>query len=172
MQIKKSPWEVAAFVTAHLNGPAMPVGTNLEKYELMNEKYTCMKIKPIQIFVLLLILITPIILFASETQERQESFSGVWTGENGSVYEFKDDKLMCISVSSKKTGWIGKNPFENIRKTDGIWTADAAVRFGHTGDLLEWLKAEIEIIGDELTIYYPPNRYGTTKTISKRTNKE
>ncbi|MCP4691999.1 MAG: hypothetical protein GY859_28395 [Desulfobacterales bacterium] len=105
------------------------------------------------------------IVSASEIeQEKRDLFSGVWMAESGSKYKYENDQLICLSVTSNKTGWIGKSALENFRKIGGVWMADGAIRFGHTGDLLEWIKVRLQAKPDVLMIHYPKTRWGEATT--------
>lgn len=95
-------------------------------------------------------------------------FGGIWTRETGSVFKFEDGKMICTKVTSNKTGWIGKSALEKFRKIDGQWYADAAIRFGHTGDLYEWIKVKLQVKKNILYVHYPPNKYGADVMELKR----
>ena len=74
-------------------------------------------------------------------------FDGRWKTDSGSEYEFINGEMICISVHDKKyNGWIGKVALRNFRRKNDKWYADQAKRYHDTGNLSNWLIAEIYIL--------------------------
>lgn len=104
------------------------------------------------IFVLFLSIIPQ--SFAVQSQinadDRPEKiFYGRWRTDSGSLYEYVNGAMICISVHDNRyKGWINKVAIKNFRLKNDGWYVDQAIRIHTTGRLTKWMIAKIEIIDE------------------------
>lgn len=104
------------------------------------------------IFVLFLTTITQ--SFALQSHKNvydnpEKIFYGRWRTDSGSLYEYVDGAMICISVHDNRyEGWLNKVAIKNFRAKDDGWYVDQAIRIHSTGRLTKWLVAKIEIIDE------------------------
>ena len=66
----------------------------------------------------------------------EKIFYGRWRTDSGSLYEYIDGAMVCISVHDNKfRGWINKVAIKNFRLADDVWYVDQAIRYHDTGRL-------------------------------------
>jgi hypothetical protein len=118
---------------------------------MKNKKFYIYLVAQISVLFLFVTTITQSFAVQSDNaDDRPEKiFYGRWRTDSGSLYEYIDGAMVCISVHDNKfRGWINKVAIKDFRLTDDGWYVDQAIRYHDTGRLSKWVTAKIEVINE------------------------